>query len=447
MPTGLAKTSLAVARGGRLLPCSTEFTIGSWNIEGYTIAKQVELEQTMEREGIGVLCIQETWQTLSDTFVTDTGYLVVLSGGAEDRPDDPEDRAGVGFIVAPSVRRSVVAFRQATSRLASLKLRIVGGKAAVVSAYAPHSGKDFLKRQSFFNELSDFVRKLSAHGPKLIMGDMNARLHEQFVGESLVVGPHVFASPGSDCKPDANRHLLVEACTQFDMCLANTFFELPLESLATCYNVGRVAGEAVNLHTHSQIDFLVCEQNWLHNVRDVRSFTNAPLSSHHFLLHAVLHMEMEKCAAEQKINPDLRMLMEPCTRRSFAQCFSHAQEQYEEAAPDHGDVNVAWSRMVDGFRQAEQTTLTMEGRRPTRPWTSSCTLNLVARRREARRQGDPLEEKTIAKQIKASVARDRAHSLQQVTKEIDGPTLSTLLLVPNSSTHNVTYATTIRLLT
>ncbi|CAK0844684.1 unnamed protein product, partial [Prorocentrum cordatum] len=76
-------------------------------------------------------------------------------------------------------------------------------------------------------------------------------------------------STGGDCKEDANRHLLVETCTHLKMCLANTFFDVPLDRLATSYNVGTLAGTDVGWQTHSQIDFLVCEESWLHKVRGV----------------------------------------------------------------------------------------------------------------------------------------------------------------------------------
>jgi hypothetical protein len=75
------------------------------------------------------------------------------------------------------MRRSVIGFVQASSRFASLKLRVEGGKINLITAYAPHSGYPYAERQRFFTELGDFENKLSAHGPNLILGDMNARLY------------------------------------------------------------------------------------------------------------------------------------------------------------------------------------------------------------------------------------------------------------------------------
>jgi hypothetical protein len=57
--------------------------------------------------------------------VTPEGFLLILSGSAE---EDTSETAGVGFQVAPSARRSVIGFCQASSRMASLKIRVRKGK-------------------------------------------------------------------------------------------------------------------------------------------------------------------------------------------------------------------------------------------------------------------------------------------------------------------------------
>ena len=48
-------------------------TIATWNIEGYTLAKQTALQQVMLTQNIDILSIQETHRPNSDYFVTDEG--------------------------------------------------------------------------------------------------------------------------------------------------------------------------------------------------------------------------------------------------------------------------------------------------------------------------------------------------------------------------------------
>ena len=68
-----------------------------------------------------------------------------MSGGAE----GVREYAGVGYMVAPWMRKSIVSFCQSSSRMASLKIRIEGGKMSIVTAYAPTHTYEFSERQDF----------------------------------------------------------------------------------------------------------------------------------------------------------------------------------------------------------------------------------------------------------------------------------------------------------
>ena len=108
----------------------------------------------------------------SPYHVTDDGFLVVCSGSAV----GVKEFAGVGFVVAPWIRGSVVGFIQNSNRIACLKLRVPQGKIALIYAYAPHGGYPFDIRQSFFSQLSEAFEKTSVNGLKLICGDLNSRI-------------------------------------------------------------------------------------------------------------------------------------------------------------------------------------------------------------------------------------------------------------------------------
>ena len=164
--------------------CANKLVLASWNVEGLTDAKIISLQQTMIQQSIDILAIQETHRRLSDYWVTSEGFLIILSG----RSDEQRESAGVGFIVSPALRSSILGFCQATSRYTCLKVRSSGGKIAIVSAYAPQSGRPFEERFSFFQDLLHFWKSISSHGPKFLLGDFNARLYQQFAGEEEIFG-------------------------------------------------------------------------------------------------------------------------------------------------------------------------------------------------------------------------------------------------------------------
>ena len=101
----------------------------------------------MKERSIDVLCMQETRVKHSPYYTVGAGFLVVLSGSAA----DGREFAGVGFIIAPWVRKSICGFfLQRSNRSAALRLRTPGGKIAIVTAYSPHSGYPFETRQKLF---------------------------------------------------------------------------------------------------------------------------------------------------------------------------------------------------------------------------------------------------------------------------------------------------------
>ena len=149
-----------------------EVQVSTWNIEGLTEEKIISLTRIMSESRISITCIQETHNFLPDYFLTQQG-----STGQN------VERAGVGFIVAPWMRHCIVSFCQVSARMASLKIRVQGGKMALVSCYAPHSGYPLEDRVRFFSDLQAFTRNISVHGPKLILGDLNARIYRRLPGE------------------------------------------------------------------------------------------------------------------------------------------------------------------------------------------------------------------------------------------------------------------------
>ena len=95
----------------------------------------------------------QTHWTDSAYFVTDAGFLLITSG------QEDEAYAGVGFLVAPHCRRSVVSFCQFSGRQASLKMRVPGGKMVVCSRLikANHLKRGFNFTKVQVNGLANYL--------------------------------------------------------------------------------------------------------------------------------------------------------------------------------------------------------------------------------------------------------------------------------------------------
>ena len=149
-----------------------------------TELKLFEVILHMRRYSIDILCIQETWVKESCVYQQD-GFMIVLSGSESVE----RSWAGVGFIIAPWCVRRVKCYRQVSDRMASLRVKIVGGTLGLISRYAPHNAKLLAQRLQFYTELDQTLQKCSSNKGKIICGDLNARIGNARPGEHDIFGP------------------------------------------------------------------------------------------------------------------------------------------------------------------------------------------------------------------------------------------------------------------
>ena len=93
--------SMNAIRGGSLHNNRCNFSVVSWNVEGLSESKLVEIRICMQQQGIDALCLQETRRKHSFVQMLDEGYLFINSG----HDSENISFAGCGFLLAPSARR------------------------------------------------------------------------------------------------------------------------------------------------------------------------------------------------------------------------------------------------------------------------------------------------------------------------------------------------------
>ena len=211
--------------------------------------------------------------------MTEEGFLVVLSGGV----GGEREFAGVGTIVAPWARRYVIGFSEFPDRIMSMKIRITGGQLGIVCAHVVQGGRDFTDRHSFFDVLSDYLHRLKCHGPKLVVGDVNARLHRVRPGGEEMLDPYVFGHPSSAENPLVNRSLLLQLCVRHRMRVMNTIFAHSAERRVTYREWGvDVMNTDVSYRNFAQLDLFLLDEKYVSYVTDVFSDRSIGLNSSHF---------------------------------------------------------------------------------------------------------------------------------------------------------------------
>ena len=121
--------------------------------------------------------------------------------------------------------------------------------------------------------------KFKCFGPKLVFGDFNSRIHRCQAGEDYVFGTHCFGIDNFDNSPLVNRSLLFEFCSEADLQVANTFFNLPDDQLVTYRDLGVLAFSEISFPNFAQLDYVLVPREWSHIVYHLTTTREAQLRS------------------------------------------------------------------------------------------------------------------------------------------------------------------------
>lgn len=382
--------------------CSGEIYLATWNVEGLSEVKEEILERIMQQHNIHILCLQETHRPSCNYWISNAGFLFILSGGED---ENEREYAGVGFIIAPILRQSVLGFCQHSNRMACLKLKCKYGKAAIVSAYAPHNERPIDERTQFFSNLASFYSSISVNGLKLIVGDLNSRLYTRYAGEEQIIGNHFFESTRSRISMNANRFLLTEMCTSCNLAVANSFFDVPVENQVTYFDIGQYAMADVDQKSFAQLDILLCPQDCINKINSCYSDRLVALSSHHFLVKASINMQLDRTTSSNEFTKHAYGAL--CDPRIRDQVLSKFKTEYMGSRSNlQLNAQDYYDSMLTAYTSAIQELPEIKSK-PKRPWISDSTLQLIDQRSEARRTKNQEWEKRLTKEIKFSVKMDR----------------------------------------
>lgn len=144
--------------------------IATWNVNGIR-ARQVEVQQFVERERPDVLCLQEikaSSDQVPSALCEMDGYWCYWHGGPG------KGYSGVALHVSQARSAERPAFRHPPfdyeSRIVTADVRDV----TVASIYVPNGGKDFPAKMRFCEELSRYASEMRALGRRVVLcGDLN----------------------------------------------------------------------------------------------------------------------------------------------------------------------------------------------------------------------------------------------------------------------------------
>ena len=397
--------------GGGGVHNMSQFKLMSWNIEGLSEIKEMEIVDYMSRFGIDVCCLQETRKSKSDVYMSN-GAWFILSGG----DGDSTEWHGVGFVISRRFKQHIRGFCQVNNRIASLKIHCSGGTFAVITVLAPHNLRPQDEKWNFYDQLSNVMLNTSTNGPKLIFGDLNARLGQARPGEQHIVGPHSFGVEARHQVEMPNRDFLLELCRSHRLGIANTFCDVPVEKKVTYHEPSVPPLGPISPNSFTMLDLLLIPQDNLTDAQGVYSDRLATLASGHFPVTALLHVEVlqRQPIRTQVIRRDWTVLQNPDLRRAISQSISTNMSDVPVS-----NENEYWEKACSVMASAIASLIPVINVRANKPWISSETLELLRLRREARLGGQWDREKQLRAEVKRSAKRDRARWLEDLASSGD----------------------------
>lgn len=154
--------------------------------------------------------------------------------------------------------------------LITLKLPLSGKKATIISAYAPTMINSEEIKTKFYDDLEVITAATDSSDKLMIIGDFNARVGNDHQSWNGVIGAHGIG------KCNSNGILLLKTCSEFDLLITNTIFQLPKHK--------RTSWMRPRSHHWHLIDYVIVRRGDRHNVRVTKAMCGAECWTDHRLI-------------------------------------------------------------------------------------------------------------------------------------------------------------------
>ena len=132
--------------------------------------KLEELTHEMDRYRRNILGLCEMrWKNSGET-TTEEGHKVLFRG------KEGKHKHGVGFLGHKDIVNTVMACRPVSSRLITIRLRVVPFNITVGHTYTPKSDCDHNEIKEFYDQLLNVIDQTSKRGVLVVHGDLKAKV-------------------------------------------------------------------------------------------------------------------------------------------------------------------------------------------------------------------------------------------------------------------------------
>ena len=159
-------------------------------------------------------------------------------------------RNGVGVVVDPELKRSVLSVERKSDRMIWVKLAVDKQIINIASVYAPQTGCEEEEKDKFCNQLGNSVMAISESEQLRIGGDLNGRVGEGNAGHEACIGRHGFG------ERNEQGDRITSFATAGGLAIVNTFFKKRTSQQVTFTSGGN----------NTQVDYMLCRRTELKQV-------------------------------------------------------------------------------------------------------------------------------------------------------------------------------------
>ena len=261
--------------------------LGTWNVRTMLTGisddlrsiddfrKTAVINNELFRLNVDIVALQET-RLAEAASLREKDYTFFWQG----KPKDEKREHGVGFAVKNSLLNMIEAPSKGSERILTMRLNTTSCPVTLIGVYAPTLMASSDTIDEFYENLCATISKVPPKDEVVLLGDFNARVGRDFEAWPNCLGKFNVG------KVNENGQRLLEFCTRFNLCVANSFFKTkPQHKVSWRHPRSK--------HWH-QLDLVLVRRSNLNSVKVVRSYHSADCDTDHLLVCGSIKLSPKK---------------------------------------------------------------------------------------------------------------------------------------------------------
>ena len=261
--------------------------LGTWNVRTMLsgisddlrsindLRKTAVINNELSRLNVDIVALQET-RLAEAASLREKDYTFYWHG----KPKDEKREHGVGFAVKNSLLKMIEPPSNGSERILTMRLNTSSCPVTLISVYAPTLMASSDTKDEFYENLCATLLKVPSSDQVVLLGDFNARVGCDYEAWPICLGRFNVG------KVNENGQRLLELCTRFSLCVANSFFDTkPQHKVSWRHPRSK--------HWH-QLDLVLVRRSNLNTVKVVRSYHSADCDTDHLLVCCRMKLSPKK---------------------------------------------------------------------------------------------------------------------------------------------------------